>query len=325
MILSLALILAGCGAPAEESNDAPDEQVSKVTIQIGTLKGPTGMGMSYLMEMDTLEQTKNDYDFQVVGAPDQLIGKVAQGEIDIAAVPSNLAAILNAKTEGKIQLLGINTLGVLSIVENGNTIHSLEDLAGKTIASSGKGAAPEYILNYLLSANGLETGKDVVVDYALEHGELAASAAAGDTTIALLPQPFVTTVIQKNSDIRIALDITEEWKSVLGDDKPLPMGSIIVRKDFASEHPEAIENFMNEYKISVDYVNSNVNEAGELIAKYEILPNAVVASKAIPNCYITLIPAEDAKEAVLDFYNILFEFNPKSVGGKIPENDFFYQ
>ncbi len=340
MLFVLLLLIVGCSTPAEPVVEAPIEEVTaeveeaeqeeasevmeKAAITIATLKGPTGMGMSQLMEQDTLETSQIDYTFDIVGAPDQLIGKIVKGEVDIAAVPTNLAAVLNVKTEGKIQLLGVNTLGVLYVLENGDSIQSIEDLKGVEMGASGKGATPEYVLNYLLAENNLSLGEDIVVDYAFEHSELATSLAAGDTKIAILPQPFVTSVMLGNPDVRIALDLNDAWLAANEEVSSLPMGAIIVNRAFAAENPEAIATFMEEYKLSVDFVNSNPAEAGQLIEKFGILPKAALATKAIPNCSITLIPAQEAKGDVLKFYEILKSFNPKSIGGQIPTEEFFY-
>lgn len=346
-ILCVLLVLAvGCAAPTEPADETPAEETTEATtdaneatqansteeemtvekevIHIGTLKGPTGMGMTYLMEQDSLEASGIDYEFDIVGAPDQLIGKIVKGEVDIAAVPTNLAAVLNVKTEGQIQLLGINTLGVLYVLENGDTIQSVEDLKGKKIGSSGKGASPEYVLNYLLDQNKLVVGQDVEVDYVFEHSELAASVAAGDTSIALLPQPFVTSVLLGNPDVRIALDLNDVWLEANEKATSLPMGAVIVSRAYAEAHPEAVDAFMKEYKASVDFVNGQPEEAGKLIEKYGILPKAPLATKAIPNCGITLIPAQEAKEDVMLFYEILKGFNPKAIGGQLPGDEFFY-
>lgn len=341
MICVLLLLVVGCSTPSEPVVEVPAEEVidsvedteqaeetseamEKAEIRIATLKGPTGMGMSQLMEQDALEASQIEYTFDIVGAPDQLIGKIIKGEVDIAAVPTNLAAVLNVKTEGKIQLLGVNTLGVLYVLENGDSIQSFEDLKGVEMGASGKGATPEYVLNYLLAENNLTVNEDIVVDYAFEHSELATSLAAGDTKIAILPQPFVTSVMLGNPDVRIALDLNDAWLAVNEEVTSLPMGAIIVNKAFAEENPHAIDKFMVEYKASVDYVNSNPVEAGLLIEKFGILPKAALATKAIPNSSITLIPAQEAKGDVLKFYEILKSFNPKSIGGQIPTEDFFY-
>ncbi|MBI9011339.1 MAG: ABC transporter substrate-binding protein [Clostridiales bacterium] len=315
-------------ASVEETNDettneeAVETPVERPELRIATLKGPTGIGMVQMMENDELETSAVDYTFDLVGAPDQIIGKVVQGEVEIAAVPTNLASILNVKTEGQIQLLAVNTLGVLYVLENGQEIQSIEDLKGKTLRSSGKGASPEYILNYVLAENGLTD--DVTVEYAVEHSELATTTTAGDTTLALLPQPFVTSTLLGNADVRIALDLTKEWEKVTGG-SVLPMGAIIVNKAYAEANPEVIASFMAEYQASVEFVNASPVDAGLLVEKFGILPKAALATKAIPNCNITLIDAQTSKESVMKFYEILKGYDPKSIGGSMPEDSFFYE
>jgi len=314
-------------ASAEETTEEVTEEVTETPVEraelrIATLKGPTGIGMVQMMENDELDTSAVDYTFDLVGAPDQIIGKVVQGEVEIAAVPTNLAQILNVKTEGQVQLLAVNTLGVLYVLENGEEIQSIEDLKGKTLRSSGKGASPEYILNYVLAENGLTD--DVTVEYAVEHGELATTTTAGDTALALLPQPFVTSTLLGNSDVRIALDLTKEWEKVTGG-SVLPMGAIIVNKAYAEANPEVIASFMAEYQASVEFVNASPVDAGLLVEKFGILPKAALATKAIPNCNITLIDAQTSKESVMKFYEILKGYDPKSIGGSMPEDSFFYE
>lgn len=307
----------------ETTEDVVEETpVERPELRVATLKGPTGMGMVQMMANDELETSAIDYTFDLVGAPDQIIGKVVQGEVEIAAVPTNLASILSVKTEGQVQLLAVNTLGVLYVLENGEEIQSIEDLKGKTLRSSGKGASPEYILNYVLAENGLTD--DVTVEYAVEHSELATTTTAGDTTLALLPQPFVTSTLMANEEVRIALDLTQEWEKVT-DGSVLPMGAIIVNRAYAEANPEVIAAFMAEYQASVEFVNASPEDAGLLVEKFGILPKAALATKAIPNCNITLIDAQTSKESVMKFFEILNDFNPKSIGGSLPEDSFFYE
>ena len=306
----------------ETTEEAIETPAERAELRIATLKGPTGIGMVQMMENDELETSAVDYTFDLVGAPDQIIGKVVQGEVEIAAVPTNLASILNVKTEGQVQLLAVNTLGVLYVLENGEEIQSIEDLKGKTLRSSGKGASPEYILNYVLAENDLTD--DVTVEYAVEHSELATTTTAGDTALALLPQPFVTSTLLGNADVRIALDLTKEWEKVTGG-SVLPMGAIIVNKAYAEANPEVIASFMAEYQASVEFVNASPVDAGLLVEKFGILPKAALATKAIPNCNITLIDAQTSKESVMKFYEILKGYDPKSIGGSMPEDSFFYE
>jgi len=306
----------------DASEESVEEPAEKPVLNIGTLKGPTGMGMVQLMENDELGTSEIDYNFALAGAPDQLVGQIVKGEVDIAAVPSNLAAVLDVKTEGKIQLLGVNTLGVLFVMENGEAVQSIEDLSGKTILASGKGASPEYVINYILAENGLTDS--VMVEYAVEHSEAAAKTISGEANLSLLPQPFVTSALLSGETTRIALNLTDEWEKVT-EGSVLPMGAIIVNKAFAQANPEVVATFMSEYKSSVEFVNASPKDAGLLIEKFGILPKAALATKAIPNCNITLLDAQEAKGSVQKFLEILHGFNPKSVGGKLPGDAFYYE
>jgi NitT/TauT family transport system substrate-binding protein len=273
------------------------------------------MGIVHLMEDE-------NYNITVVGSPDDLVGKIVTGELDIAAVPSNMAAILYQRTGQKIQLLAINTLGVLYILENGEGVHSVTDLAGETLHVSGKGATPDFVIQYLLREHGLEAGKDVVLDFSTQHADLAAVMAAGKQRLALLPQPHVTSVLMQNKDVRVALDITREWKNVTGGE--LPMGVIIGQKEFIENNESSLLTFLEKYEQSIRLVNQNVTEAAELIAKHDILPNAKVAEQAIPLSNIVYIDAVTGKSYLNDFFSILYQFSPESIGGKMPDEGLYY-
>lgn len=310
--------------PAEETPVVAEPVKEKIDINVAALKGPTGMGMVELMEKSAAGETANTYTFELTSSPDDLVGKVLNGELDIIAVPTNLASVLYNRTEGGVQLAAVNTLGVLYVLEAGDSVQSLDDLKGKTLNTSGKGASPDFVIQYLLNERGLRPDVDVMLDYKLEHADLATALVAGDVTLALLPQPHVTTAMMRNPDLRIALDITAEWHAATQGAADLAMGVIIVQKAFAQEHPEALNAFLDEYKASVNFVNTNIAQAAELIAKYEILPNAAVAEKAIPLSNIVYIDAMDAKASLDAFYQVLFDFEPKSVGGKLADEGFYY-
>jgi NitT/TauT family transport system substrate-binding protein len=309
---------------SEQTSTESITETEKINVNIATLKGPTGMGMVEIMEKSAIGNTANNYSFELTSSPDDLIGKVINGELDIIAVPTNLAAVLYNRTEGAVQLAAVNTLGVLYVLEDGDSIQTLSDLKGKTLNTSGKGASPDFVIQYLLKENGLTPDVDVMLDYKLEHADLATALVAGDVSIALLPQPHVTTALIRNPDLRVALDITAEWNNATEGQAELAMGVIIVQKAFAEAHPDALNAFLDEYKSSVDFVNTNSKEAAELIAKYEILPNAAVAEKAIPLSNIVYIDAKDAKVSLDAFYKVLFDFEPKSIGGKLVDEGFYY-
>ena len=305
-----------------ENQDLIEEETKeRVEINIAALKGPTGMGLVKLMEDAESGNTANDYKFTVAGEADIISTGLIKGEFDIAALPCNLASVLYNKTEGQIKLAGINTLGVLYIVETGNTINSVEDLKGKTIYSTGYGTTPEYTLNYLLSLYGLDPEKDLTIEYKTEATEVAAMLESATDAIAMLPQPYVTTVMMNNDRARIALDIDKEWTK-LNDSKGVVTGVVVVNSEFLKNHPEAVEEFLNEYEKSADFVNNEVVKAAEIVEKYGLVI-AAVSKNVIPFCNITLIRDLKMKEMVEGYLKILYEQNPKAVGGALPSDDFY--
>ena len=306
-------------APAETPLAEPAE---RPVINIAGLKGPTSLGMLMLMEGDENQTTANDYEFLLAGAADEIVGKIVTGELDIAAVPTNVGATLYKKTEGGVQLAALNTLGVLYILENGESIQSIEDLAGKSLVATGQGSTPEYALNMILEKNGLSDS--VTVEYKSEHSEVPPMLLSGDATIAMLPQPFVTSVLAQNENIRVALDVTEEWNKAVNGESDLTMGCVIVRKEFAENNPEALNAFLDEYKESVDYVNANPAEAAQISERFDII-KAAVAEKAIPECNIVFIEGDEMQKIASGCLQILFEANPKSVGGAVPDEAFYYK
>lgn len=309
-------------ADTAEETTAPDTD-----IRVAALKGPTAMGMVKLMDDSDNDATEtNHYTVTIAGAADEITPSLIQGEVDIAAVPANLAAVLSKKTDGGIQVLAINTLGVLYIVENGDTINSVSDLKGKTIYASGKGATPEYALNYMLTANGIDPETDVTIEYKSEHSECVSALEADPDGVAMLPQPFVTTAQMSNENTRVALDMTEEWQKAAeanGSAATLVTGVVVARTDFINENPEAVALFMDQYEESVAYTNENISDASALIEKYDII-KAAVAEKAIPYCNITFISGDEMKEKLGGYLEELFNQNPESVGGEVPGDTFYY-
>lgn len=315
--LLVATGLTACGQKEEVSSEPA------VTAKVAALKGPTSMGMVKMMA-DQKDAKEKNYEFTIGSSPDEIAPKFLKGEFDIAALPSNLASILYNKSQGKIQVLAINTLGVLSLIENGDSVKSIEDLKGKTVYSSGKGAVPEYAFNYILKANGLNPDTDLRVEYKSEHTEALAALLNDKSGLAVLPQPFATVASLKNKDLRTALDLSKEWDKASKNAKSTMItGVVVVNKDFAAKHPEKIKKFMADYKASIDYTNTNVDDAAKLIEENNIVP-AAVAKKAIPQCNITYIDGSDMKDKLSGYLQVLFEANPKSVGGKMPADDFYY-
>ena len=314
------------GTPAGTASDAStDESASaeKTTIRIGGLKGPTSISMVKLMEDDETNSTANDYDFTVAGSADELTPLLIRGELDMAAIPANLASVLYNRTEGAIQILAVNTLGVLYIVETGNSVQSLADLKGKTIYATGKGSTPEYTLLYLLEKAGLDPEKDVTVEFKSEPTEVVALLKAQPEAVAMLPQPYVTAAQAQVEGLRIAVDLNEAWEAAETGSKLLT-GTIVVRREFAEANPEAIEAFVTEYRASTEFANENVSEAAQLVEKYGIA-TAAIAEKAIPYCNITCMEGAEMKAAMQVYLGVLYEKNPDSVGGALPDDAFYYE
>lgn len=290
-------------------------------VDVAALRGPTSMGLVKLMEESENGFTDNSYSFTLEGAPDAIVPLLVKGDIDAAAIPGNLASVLYNNTKGKIEVIAINTLGVLYIVENGDSIQSVDDLRGRTIYSAGKGSTPEYALQYILSSNGLEVGKDVFIEWKSEHAECVAALKADKNGCAMLPQPFAATAMMQDSNIRIALDLNDLWEEKVG--SVLITGVTVVRKDFASENPETLQAFMEDYASSVEYAQCDVPGAAALIGKYGIVPEKA-ALAALPYCRISFITGEEMKEALSEYLSILYDANPKSVGGALPDDGFYY-
>ena len=328
LALTLALSLAACGKKAEEApaqevpaQEAPPEE--PVTTRIAALKGPTAMGRVKLMHDDPQSGEGPMYAFTLAGAADEVTPSLIKGDLDMACVPANLASVLYNKTEGEIITLAVNTLGVLYIVENGNAVSSMADLAGKTIVAAGKGSTPEYALRYLLTENGIDPDTDVTIDWKSEHAECVAALASGSATIALLPQPFVTVAQTKIENLRVALDLTAEWDA-LDNGSGLITGVVVARKAFVEEHPAAVDTFLRNYAESVDWVNSNTADAAALISEFGIVEAAPIAEKALPHCNIVCITGEEMGAKLSGYLQVLFDAEPTSVGGKLPGEDFYY-
>lgn len=315
LILVLVCSMFSC---TKDKKDTP-----KNTVRVTALKGPTGMGMAKLFKDSDNNSSLNKYEKTIESDPSLVQTAVLEGNFDIAAIPTNLAAVLFNK-KADMQVLALNTLGVLYVLENGNTIKSIEDLRGKTIYATGQASTPEYILNYILRSNGLEPGTDVTVEYFTEHSELVTQMVSNKVAIGMLPQPNVTTAMTKNKDLRIALDLTKEFNAVSGGKSDVIQGCIVVNKTFAKDNPTAVENFLKDYENSVKFVNNSPEEAALHIEEYGIIPSAAIAKQAIPTCNICCITGDEMKTKLNDFLKVLYDANPKSVGGKLPTDEIYY-
>lgn len=327
-----AVLLAGCssdgsssapssGNPASEGTSSAE----KVSIKVTGLKGPTGVGLVNLWESQDNGEAKNDYEFYLAEAPEDAKNRLVTGDADIAAVPTNVAAALYKATEKKVKLLAVNTLGVLQIVEKGDTIQTVADLRGKTIYTTGQGANPEYVLNYVLEKNGIDPAKDVTIEFVSTNDELATLLATDENVkVAMIPEPSATTAKTKDESLRTALDMTEAWDEASGGASRLMMGCVAVRAEFAEEHPEAVKTFLEEYEASLKKAQEDLETTAQLCETYGVIPKAAVALKALPGCNLTFVAGEEMKEQISGYYQVLFDADPKSIGGELPDDGFYY-
>ena len=316
LLLSAALMISllACGAFAAKT---------KSGVRIAGLKGPTTMGLVNLLDMERSGKASQHYDLQLYGAADEIVPKLIKGELDMAAIPANLAATLYQKTNGGIQVMAVNTLGVLYVVEKGDSVHSFADLKGRTILSTGKGTTPEYVLRYLLTKNGLDPDKDVKIEYYSEASEVTAQMAASKKdAIAVLPQPYVTAAQMKDSDLRVVLDLTKEWNKVC--DTQLITGVTVVRTAYAEDHPEEVINFLKDYQKSVEAANNDIDGTAALCEKVGVVAKAAIAKKALPKCNIVYRIGDEMKADVNAYLQVLYDASPAAVGGKLPDGNFYY-
>ena len=294
-------------------------EASDDVLRVGSLKGPTTMGLVNLMS-EVESGAKNGYSFEMQSQPDVIMSELVSGKLDIALLPANVAAVAYNKTKHGVSAIDINTLGVLYCVTGDENIKSVKDLAGKTVLSTGQGASPEYVLNYLLEKNGVT---DCDVQFKSEATEIAALLKQDPAQIAILPQPFVTVATAQNDQLKVAFSLTDEWKSVSPDSKLLT-GVTVVRNEVLENRAAEVDQFIADHQASTEKAATDVDATAELVAKYGIIAKAPVAKKALPNCNIVAIAGDEMKTDLAGYLQVLFDANPKSVGGTMPDDDFYY-
>lgn len=308
--------------PATLTGDTGDN--CQAGVRVGSLKGPTSMGLVYLMDKAQKGETENHYEFTMTGAADELVGKIASGDLDIALIPANVASVLYTKTQKNVTVLDINTLGVLYVVASDDSIASVADLKGKTVYMTGKGTTPEYVMNYLLKENGLAAG-DVDLQFKSEATEVASLLKENPEAIGVLPQPFATAACVQNEALKPVVDLTEAWNALNQDSgSMLVTGVTIVRSDFLRENRSPIQMFLEDHRESAQYAVDHVDETAELVAAAGIVEKAPIAKKALPYCNIVCMTGQEMKDALSGYLNVLYEQDAKSVGGQLPGDDFYY-
>lgn len=311
--LLAGVMLTGCGKA---------DPAALTTLRIGGLKGPTSMGLLFLQEKAEEGEAKGSYEFQMVTAADELLTKMIQGELDIALIPANVASVLYNKTEGQVAVIDINTLGVLYMVSGNTDIATIEDLKGKTVYLTGKGTTPDYVLQYLLSGNGIAEG-EVTLEYRSEATEVAALLSEKPDAVGLLPQPFVTVACAQNEALQVVMDLNEQWAALQGD-KGMVTGVTVVRRELLDADKAAVDTFLEEHRESAEGINADVEKGAALVVAAEIIGKEPIARKAIPQCNITYVDGEEMKAALSAYLQVLFDRNPKAVGGAMPAEDFYY-
>lgn len=326
LALTLALSLTACGGQANSEPEQPEtqEELTAAEINLYVLSGPTGIGAMNLWAAADAGETKNTYHITMPGANDEVVAALSNGEADIAAVATNLAATLYNKTSGGVTVLAVNTLGVLSMLSNGQEAATVSDLKGKTIYAPGQGANPEYILRYVLTGNGLDPDKDVTLRFVGEGSELLTVWQSDPEAVILAPQPVATSILMQNENAKTLFDMTEEWDKIAGGDSTLMMGCVIVRNEFLQANPGAVELFLQEYAASIEKAQSDVEGTAALCQQYGLIPKAALAQKAIPSCGLTFVTGAEMKTGLSGYLQVMFDANPKSVGGALPGDGFYY-
>ena len=326
MMVLTAAMFTGCGqedSANSESASNPSTSSEPATVRIAAMRGPTALGLLGLMDEHAQGNTSNNYEFELLGSPDEVPPLLVRGDVDVAVVPGNLAAVLYNRMDGDVQALAVVTLGVLHVVDTTGEIQSVADLAGRTIFAHGQGATPEFALNYVLTQNGLTPGVDVIVEFRAEHAEIAALLETGQAEIALLPEPFVSTVMARIDGLRVALDLTEEWDRVQPD-YGLIMSVVIARREFLENNPQAVAILMEEYAASINFMTTNIPAGAQLAAYYGIIPNATIAEAALPGTNLVFLTGDVMRRNLMGFYNVLYNADATSVGGQLPDGDFFF-
>lgn len=326
LALTLALSLTACGGQTNSESEQPEtqEELTAAEINLYVLSGPTGIGAMNLWAASDAGETKNTYHITMPGANDEVVAALSKGDADIAAVATNLAATLYNKTEGGVTVLAVNTLGVLSLLSNGQEVNAVSDLKGKTIYAPGQGANPEYILRYVLTGNGLDPDKDVTLQFVGEGSELLTVWQSDPEAVIMAPQPVATSILMQNENAKTLFDMTEEWDKIAGGDSTLMMGCVIVRNEFLQANPGAVELFLQEYAASIEKAQSDVEGTAALCEQYGLIPKAALAQKAIPSCGLTFVTGAEMKTGLSGYLQVMFDANPKSVGGALPGDNFYY-
>jgi len=322
VIMAVIMMFTLCACGGETPTDTASV-AEKTKVKIAALSGPTGMGMAKMMSSPSTDLA--DYEFTVEGDPQTLAAAMINQQYDICALPVNVASTLYNKTNGKVKIAAVNTLGNLYVVSSDKSIKELSDLKGKKIISAGQGATPEYLFKYILRVLQVEEAVCENLEYKSEHDEVSSLLVSGEATIGILPEPAATAAIAKNPNLSRVIDLNAEWDEMHDNEYPLTQGCIVVSSDFAESNKAVLDEFLDNYKVSIDFTNNNIDEAATLIEQNKIFKSAQIASKSIPSARICYIDGAEMKKGVHNVLNVLFQAEAKSVGGKLPDDNFYYE
>ena len=311
VLLVCTVLPAGCGRRTEGE------------VRVGSLKGPTSLGLLFLMDSARKGETSLSYEFQMAVGAEELLGMMTRGELDIALVPANVAAVFYQRSDGGIAAVDINTLGVLYLITGDSDVDSVADLEGRTIYLTGKGATPEAALLYLLRQNGLNE-EDCTLEYKSEATEVAAVLAENSDALGLLPQPFAAAALMKNQKLKAVLDMNREWERVQDDGSGMVTGVTVVRREFLEAHEDRVKEFLRDHQESAAAINGNPEEGAALAVEAGIVTGEETAVQAIPLCNITCITGTEMKERLQGYLEVLADFRRELVGGSLPGEDFYY-
>lgn len=303
LLLSITALLFAGGKRAEEKPGAEEWACA-------VLNGPTGIGTLAMMG-------DSAYRFDLMNDPTLLIPSLVQGQYQAAVVPSNMGALLQAKG-APYKIAAVVGYGAIYLLGSGDSLNGLEDLKGKTLYLSGKGASPDYLTQYLLDKSSMMPGEDIQLDFSYSHPDLTRALIAGLVDYALLPEPFCTMALMGREDLQILLDYQKEWQEREGSNYPISL--LLISTEMEMEDSR-IDSFLLDYKKSIEWVNRNPAEAAEKAPEWGFTLSSEVLKEAIPRCNLNFVPLEESRGELDAFYSVLFQLNPASIGGRLPADD----
>ena len=315
--LCLCLLLA-----CARNNDDPYKDGK---IHIAAMNGPTLMGLGHLYNAEN-GKADSKYTFTKEGTPDAVVAGLANKTFDAACLPANTAAIVFNTDSIDIQVAAISMLGVLYVVQKAGTpvIANLADLSGQTVYLTSQGSTPDVAFRYLLAQNNIN---NVKLEFETEGSIIAAGIKTANSKYdyALLPQPAATVASSGPGAATEAIHLSGEWKK-FHPESDIITAVLVVRTAYIKNNRAAFEKFLEDYRKSVEFVTDarNLDISAGYVVDMGIVPALPLAKAALLKCGITFIRAEEMRTSLSQFYQVLYDQNPRSIGGKIPSQKFYY-